>query len=167
MTKPECRNPKKWLSFRHSDFVIRHSFGFRILSFGLGWSLGFGHWSFISMMPRPMAKNIKTRKDDYAQWYLDVIKAAQLADWSPVKGMMVIRPEGFAIWEAIQRDLDRRFKETGHVNAYFPLLIPQSFLAKEAKHVEGFAMECALVTHTRLQKKPDGDGIQVDPASKL
>jgi prolyl-tRNA synthetase len=114
-----------------------------------------------------MAKNIKTRKDDYAQWYLDVIKAAQLADYSPVKGMMVIRPEGFAIWEAIQRDLDRRFKETGHVNAYFPLLIPQSFLAKEAKHVEGFAMECALVTHTRLQKKPDGDGIQVDPSSKL
>src|SRR5688572_9140105 len=114
-----------------------------------------------------MAKNIKTRKDDYAQWYLDVIKAAQLADHSPVKGCMVIRPEGYAIWEAIQRDLDRRFKETGHVNAYFPLLIPQSFLAKEAQHVEGFAMECALVTHSRLQKSPDGKGIQPDPASKL
>jgi len=114
-----------------------------------------------------MAKNIKTRKDDYAQWYLDVIKAAQLADYSPVKGSMVIRPEGYAIWEAIQRDLDRRFKETGHVNAYFPLLIPQSFLAKEAKHVEGFAMECALVTHTRLQKNPNGEGVQPDPASKL
>jgi prolyl-tRNA synthetase len=114
-----------------------------------------------------MAKNIKTRKDDYAQWYLDVIKAAQLADYAPVKGCMVIRPEGYAIWEAIQRDLDRRFKETGHVNAYFPLLIPQSFLAKEAQHVEGFAMECALVTHTRLQKNPDGSGIQVDPSSKL
>jgi prolyl-tRNA synthetase len=114
-----------------------------------------------------MAKNIKPRKDDYAQWYLDVIKAAQLADYSPVKGCMVIRPEGFAIWEAIQRDMDRRFKETGHVNAYFPLLIPQSFLAKEAKHVEGFAMECALVTHTRLQKDPSGSGIRVDPDSKL
>ena len=114
-----------------------------------------------------MAKNIKPRSEDYNQWYLDVIKAAQLADYSPVKGCMVIRPEGFAIWEAIQRDLDRRFKETGHVNAYFPLLIPQSFLAKEAKHVEGFAMECALVTHTRLQKNPTGDGIQIDPTSKL
>jgi prolyl-tRNA synthetase len=114
-----------------------------------------------------MAKNIKPRKDDYAQWYLDVIKAAQLADYSPVKGCMVIRPEGFAIWEAIQRDLDRRFKETGHVNAYFPLLIPQSFLAKEAQHVEGFAMECALVTHTRLQKDPSGKGIRPDPASAL
>jgi prolyl-tRNA synthetase len=114
-----------------------------------------------------MAKNIKPRKDDYSQWYLDVIKAAQLADYSPVKGCMVIRPEGYAIWEAIQRDLDRRFKETGHVNAYFPLLIPQSFLAKEAQHVEGFAMECALVTHTRLQKDPSGSGIRPDPDSKL
>ncbi len=103
-----------------------------------------------------MAKNIKKRSDDYAQWYLDVIKAAKLADYAPVKGCMVIRPEGFAIWEAIQRDLDRRFKETGHVNAYFPLLIPQSFLAKEAQHVEGFAMECAIVTHTKLEKGPDG-----------
>ena len=91
-----------------------------------------------------MAKNIKPRSQDYSQWYLDVIKAAQLADYSPVKGCMVIRPEGFAVWEAIQRDLDRRFKETGHVNAYFPLLIPQSFLTKEAEHVEGFAMECAV-----------------------
>src|SRR5687768_14585893 len=115
----------------------------------------------------PMAKNIKPRKDDYAQWYIDVIKAAQLADYSPVKGCMVIRPEGYAVWEAIQRDLDRRFKDTGHVNAYFPLLIPQSFLAKEAQHVEGFAMECALVTHSRLQKDPSGKGIQPDPASKL
>ena len=93
-----------------------------------------------------MAKNIKTRQQDYAQWYLDVIKAAKLADHSPVKGCMVIRPEGYAIWEAIQRNLDRRFKETGHVNAYFPLLIPQSFLTKEAEHVEGFAPELAVVT---------------------
>ncbi len=114
-----------------------------------------------------MAKNIKTRAQDYSQWYLDVIKAAQLADYSPVKGCMVIRPEGFAIWEAIQRDLDGRFKETGHVNAYFPLLIPQSFLAKEAQHVEGFAMECALVTHTRLEKNPSGEGLRPAPDSAL
>lgn len=114
-----------------------------------------------------MAKNIKPRKDDYSQWYLDVIKAAQLADYSPVKGCMVIRPEGYAIWEAIQRDLDRRFKDTGHVNAYFPLLIPQSFLAKEAQHVEGFAMECALVTHSRLEKDPSGKGLRPAPDSKL
>ncbi|MFT3787761.1 MAG: His/Gly/Thr/Pro-type tRNA ligase C-terminal domain-containing protein [Tepidisphaeraceae bacterium] len=114
-----------------------------------------------------MAKNIKARKDDYAQWYLDVIKAAQLADYSPVKGCMVIRPEGYAIWEAIQREMDARFKATGHVNAYFPLLIPQSFLAKEAQHVEGFAMECALVTHTRLQKDPSGKGVRPDPNSAL
>lgn len=110
-----------------------------------------------------MAKNIKTRAQDYAQWYIDVIKAAQLADHSPVRGCMVIRPEGYAIWEAMQRDLDRRFKETGHVNAYFPLLIPTSFLAKEAEHVEGFAMECAVVTHTRLEKDPTGKGLR--PAS--
>src|SRR5256714_798467 len=112
-----------------------------------------------------MAKNIKLRSEDYAKWYLDVIKAAQLADYSPVKGCMVIRPEGYAIWEAIQRDLDRRFKETGHVNAYFPLLIPQSFLAKEAQHVEGFAMECAVVTHSRLEKS-DKPGV-LKPASPL
>src|SRR5947209_15383525 len=111
-----------------------------------------------------MAKNIKTRADDYNQWYLDVIKAAQLADYSPVKGCMVIRPEGYAMWEAITRDLDRRFKDTGHVNAYFPLLIPQSFLTKEAEHVEGFAMECAIVTHTKLQKGPDG---KLSPAAPL
>jgi prolyl-tRNA synthetase len=110
-----------------------------------------------------MAKNIKSRSEDYAQWYLDVIKAAQLADYSPVKGCMVIRPEGFAVWEAIQRDLDRRFKETGHVNAYFPLLIPQSFLAKEAEHVEGFAMECAVVTHSKLEKGENG----LQPGGKL
>lgn len=112
-----------------------------------------------------MAKNIKARAADYSQWYLDVIKAAQLADYSPVRGCMVIRPEGYAIWEAIQRELDTRFKETGHVNAYFPLLIPQSFLTKEAQHVEGFAMECAVVTHSRLEKNPDGTGLR--PASPL
>src|SRR5215213_2809208 len=110
-----------------------------------------------------MAKNIKKRSDDYAQWYLDVIKAAKLADYAPVKGCMVIRPEGYAIWEAIQRQLDRRFKATGHVNAYFPLLIPVGFLAKEAQHVEGFAMECAVVTNTRLEKGEKG----LVPASPL
>ncbi len=110
-----------------------------------------------------MAKNINPRSQDYAQWYLDVIKAARLADYAPVRGCMVIRPEGYAIWEAIQRDLDRRFKETGHVNAYFPLLIPQSFLTKEAEHVEGFAMECAIVTHSKLEKKDDG----LKPAGEL
>jgi prolyl-tRNA synthetase len=103
-----------------------------------------------------MAKNIKPRATDYSQWYLDVIKAAKLADYTPVKGSMAIRPEGYAIWEAIQRQMDRRFKATGHVNAYFPLLIPMSFLAKEAEHVEGFAMECAIVTHSRLVKGEKG-----------
>ena len=110
-----------------------------------------------------MAKNIKKRSEDYNQWYLDVIKAARLADYAPVRGCMVIRPEGYAIWEAIQRNLDRRFKATGHVNAYFPLLIPASFLAKEAQHVEGFAMECAIVTHSKLEKGDKG----LVPASPL
>ena len=108
-----------------------------------------------------VAKNIRKREDDYAQWYIDVIKAAELADYSPVRGCMVIRPDGFAVWEAIQRDLDRRFKETGHVNAYFPLLIPQSFLSREAQHVEGFAMECAVVTHT-----PAREGRRRSPARR-
>jgi len=94
-----------------------------------------------------MAKNIVTREKDYSQWYLDVIAAAEMADYSPVRGCMVIRPTGYAIWEAIQRDLDGRFKELGHQNAYFPLFIPESFLRKEAEHVEGFAPECAVVTH--------------------
>ena len=112
-----------------------------------------------------MAKNIKPRSQDYSQWYLDVIKAAKLADYTPVKGCMAIRPEGYAIWEAIQRQLDRRFKATGHVNAYFPLLIPISFLAREAEHVEGFAMECAVVTHSKLEKgdkglQPGGDPLE-------
>ena len=93
-----------------------------------------------------MAKNITPRNDNYSQWYLDVIKAGQLADYAPVKGCMVIRPSGFAIWEAMQARLDRMFKETGHVNAYFPLLIPQEFLNREAEHVEGFSPECAVVT---------------------
>ncbi len=94
-----------------------------------------------------MAKNITPREKDYSQWYLDVIRAAELADYAPVRGCMVIRPTGYAIWENVQFYFDDAFKETGHMNAAFPLLIPQSFLAKEAEHVEGFAPECAVVTH--------------------
>ncbi|MCH7478642.1 MAG: proline--tRNA ligase [SAR324 cluster bacterium] len=94
-----------------------------------------------------MAKNITPRAENYSQWYLDVIAAGKLADHAPVKGCMVIRPTGYAIWEEMQAKLDRRFKETGHVNAYFPLLIPESFIRKEAEHVEGFAPELAVVTH--------------------
>jgi prolyl-tRNA synthetase len=110
-----------------------------------------------------MAKNIKPRSQDFPRWYQDVITAAKLADNSPVRGCMVIRPEGYAIWEAIQRQLDTRFKQTGHVNAYFPLLIPQSFLTKEAQHVEGFAMECAIVTHSKLVRGEAG----LQPAGEL
>ena len=109
---------------------------------------------------------VTPRATDYSQWYLDVIAAAQLADYSPVKGCMVIRPHGYALWEHMRDDLDRRFKETGHVNAYFPLLIPVSFLSKEADHVEGFAKECAVVTHHRL-RAAEGGGVEVDPAAKL
>jgi prolyl-tRNA synthetase len=94
-----------------------------------------------------MARNITSRSTDFSEWYLDVIKTAELADYAPVRGCMVIRPTGYAVWEAIQRYFDDAFKETGHVNAYFPLLIPNSFLEKEAEHVEGFAPECAVVTH--------------------
>ena len=109
---------------------------------------------------------ITPRERDYSQWYLDVIASAELADYSPVKGCMVFRPHGFALWEAMREDLDRRFKDTGHVNAYFPLLIPVSFLSKEAEHVEGFAKECAVVTHHRLRAK-EGGGVEPDPDSKL
>ena len=94
-----------------------------------------------------MAKDITKRSEDYAQWYIDVVLKGDMADYSPVKGCMVIKPNGFGIWENIQRSLDRLFKETGHTNAYFPLFIPESFLTKEAEHVEGFAPECAVVTH--------------------
>jgi prolyl-tRNA synthetase len=94
-----------------------------------------------------MAKGITKRSEDYSQWYIDVVLRGELADYAPVKGCMVIRPNGYAVWENIQRNLDRMFKETGHVNAYFPMLIPESFLKKEAEHVKGFAPECAVVTH--------------------
>ncbi len=113
-----------------------------------------------------MADAITTRAKDSSQWYLDVVKAAKLADYSPVRGCMVIRPNGYALWENMQRALDDMFKATGHENAYFPLFIPQSFLAKEAEHVEGFAKECAVVTHSRLMVTEDG-GLIPDPDSKL
>ncbi len=113
-----------------------------------------------------MSQGITPRADDYSQWYLDVIAAADLIDSSPVRGCMVIKPHGYAVWEAIRDDLDRRFKETGHVNAYFPLFIPQSFLSKEAEHVEGFAKECAVVTHHRL-RAAEGGGVEPDPTAKL
>jgi prolyl-tRNA synthetase len=112
-----------------------------------------------------MAKNITPRSADYSQWYVDVVREAKLADYAPVKGCMVIRPNGYAIWEAIQQHLDRMLKDTGHVNAYFPLLIPQSFLEKEAEHVEGFALECAVVTHAGLERV-EGDS-HLRPKSKL
>lgn len=114
-----------------------------------------------------MSKEITDRKEDYSQWYLDIVKKAGLADNSAVRGCMVIKPYGFAIWEKIQRQLDDMFKATGHVNAYFPLLIPKSFLSKEAEHVEGFAKECAVVTHHRLMNDPNGSGVIVDPSAKL
>lgn len=114
-----------------------------------------------------MAKSIASRAENYSQWYVDIIKKAKLAEHSAVRGSMVIRPYGFAIWENIRDQLDRMFKETGHVNAYFPLFIPKSFLSKEAAHVEGFAKECAVVTHYRLMNNPDGEGIVVDPEAKL
>jgi prolyl-tRNA synthetase len=107
-----------------------------------------------------------TRNDDYAEWYQQVIKAAELAESSPVRGCMVIKPWGYALWENVQRDLDAMFKATGHKNAYFPLFIPKSFLEKEAAHVEGFAKECAVVTHHRLVQAADGSLI-VDPDAKL
>ncbi|HMB41519.1 MAG TPA: proline--tRNA ligase [Balneolaceae bacterium] len=112
-----------------------------------------------------MAKHITNRDQDYSQWYLDIVKEAKLADHSPVRGCMVIRPNGFALWENMKAALDSMFKDTGHENAYFPLFIPKSFLSKEAQHVEGFAKECAVVTHSRL-KSVDG-GVEVDPESRL
>lgn len=117
-----------------------------------------------------MAKELKDltkRSENYSQWYNDLVLKADLAEPSAVRGCMVIKPYGYAIWEKMQRQLDDMFKETGHVNAYFPLLIPKSFLSREAEHVEGFAKECAVVTHHRLKNAPDGKGVVVDPAAKL
>ncbi|MBN9398783.1 MAG: proline--tRNA ligase ['Candidatus Kapabacteria' thiocyanatum] len=114
-----------------------------------------------------MSKEITSRAEDYSQWYIDLVRKAGLADYSAVKGCMVIKPYGFGIWENMRDQLDRMFKETGHVNAYFPLFIPKSFLSKEAAHVEGFAKECAVVTHYRLKNADDGSGVIVDPDAKL
>lgn len=114
-----------------------------------------------------MAKELTSRSENYSQWYNDLVIKADLAESSAVRGCMVIKPYGYAIWEKIQAELDRMFKETGHVNAYFPLFIPKSFLSKEAEHVEGFAKECAVVTHHRLMADPNGKGLIVDPDAKL
>ena len=112
-------------------------------------------------------KNLTKRSENYSQWYNELVVKADLAEQSAVRGCMVIKPYGYAIWEKMQRQLDDMFKATGHVNAYFPLLIPKSFLSREAEHVEGFAKECAVVTHHRLKTSPDGRGVVVDPEAKL
>lgn len=114
-----------------------------------------------------MSKEITSREADYSQWYNDLVLKGGLADYSAVRGCMVIKPYGFGLWENMRDQLDRMFKETGHVNAYFPLFIPKSFLSKEAAHVEGFAKECAVVTHYRLKNDPNGGGVVVDPEAKL
>ncbi len=114
-----------------------------------------------------MAKVLTSKEENYSQWYNDLVSKADLAENSAVRGCMVIKPYGYAIWEKMQANLDRMFKETGHVNAYFPLFIPKSFFSKEADHVDGFAKECAVVTHYRLKNDPDGKGVVVDPEAKL
>ena len=117
-----------------------------------------------------MAKELKDltkRSENYSQWYNDLVVKADLAEQSAVRGCMVIKPYGYAIWEKMQQQLDKMFKETGHVNAYFPLLIPKLFLSREAEHVEGFAKECAVVTHYRLKNAEDGSGVVVDPEARL
>lgn len=114
-----------------------------------------------------MAKDITPRRDDYSRWYTDIVTKANLAEHSSVRGCMVIKPHGYAIWEKMQRALDDMFKATGHQNAYFPLFIPKSYLSREADHVEGFAKECAVVTHYRLKVAPNGNGVVVDPDAQL
>lgn len=114
-----------------------------------------------------MAKGITSRAENYSEWYNELVKKADLAENSAVRGCMIIKPYGYSIWEKMQRALDDMFKETGHTNAYFPLFIPKSYLSKEASHVEGFAKECAVVTHYRLKNDPNGNGVIVDPEAKL
>ncbi len=114
-----------------------------------------------------MTKGITKKSEDYAAWYNDIVKKADLAENSPVRGCMIIKPNGFAIWEKMQSAIDKMFKDTGHANVYFPLLIPKSFMSKEAAHVKGFAKECAVVTHYRLKNADDGSGVIVDPEAKL
>ena len=112
-------------------------------------------------------KDVTKAEDNYSQWYNDLVVKAGLAENSAVRGCMVIKPYGYAIWEKMQAALDKMFKDTGHQNAYFPLFIPKSFFSKEADHVEGFAKECAVVTHYRLKNDPEGKGVVVDPDAKL
>ena len=114
-----------------------------------------------------MGKKLTKRHEDYSKWYNELVVKADLAENSGVRGMMVIKPYGYAIWEKMQAELDRMFKETGHENAYFPLLIPKSYFSKEASHVDGFAKECAVVTHYRLKNAEDGSGVVVDEDAKL
>lgn len=114
-----------------------------------------------------MGKEITTRAQNYSEWYQDLVIKADLAENSAVRGCMVIKPYGYAIWEKMQQALDKMFKDTGHSNAYFPMFIPKSFFSKEAAHIEGFAKECAVVTHYRLRNSADGSGIEVDPTAKL
>ena len=117
-----------------------------------------------------MAKELKQltkRAENYSQWYNDLVVKAELAEQSPVRGCMVIKPYGYAIWEKMQAQLDKEFKKTGVQNAYFPLLIPKSFLSREAEHVKGFAKECAVVTHYRLKSSEEGNSVVVDPSAKL
>ncbi len=114
-----------------------------------------------------MSKGLPKRSEDYSLWYNELVKRADLAENSPVRGCMVIKPYGYSIWEKMQAEIDRMFKETGHTNAYFPLFIPKSYLSKEADHVEGFAKECAVVTHYRLKNDAEGGGVVVDPEAKL
>ena len=114
-----------------------------------------------------MSKSITSKKENYSKWYTDIIKKAELADYGPVKGTMVIRPYGYQIWEKLKNELDQSFKETGHTNAYFPLFIPKSFFTKESEHVDGFAKECAIVTHSRLKHNSDKTDLIPDETSKL
>lgn len=115
-----------------------------------------------------MGKEITSRKEDYSQWYLDIVKKADLAENSDVRGCMVIKPYGFSIWEKMQQGLDKMFKDTGHVNAYFPLFVPKSMFEAEEKNAEGFAKECAIVTHYRLKADPSNKGkLIVDPQAEL
>jgi len=114
-----------------------------------------------------MSKSVTPKSENYSKWYTDVITKAELADYGPVKGTMVIRPYGYQIWEKLKKSFDKEFKKTGHVNAYFPLFIPKSFLAKESEHVEGFAKECAIITHSRLKHNEDKTDLIPDPNSKL
>lgn len=114
-----------------------------------------------------MAKGLPKRSEDYSQWYNELVKRADLAEHSAIRGCMVIKPYGYSIWEKMQAALDKMFKDTGHVNAYFPLFVPKSYLSREADHVEGFAKECAVVTHYRLKNAEDGSGVVVDPEARL